>query len=286
MKMKRTLYICIAATAAAASLLGCRKEYVLFDGPSAIAFSDTSYVCPVQQSGEPFGIDIAATSSSAEDRTFVVEAVPGKSSAVFGHHYTIENQTVTIKAGERAAKVYVKGIYDSVSSEDEPYVTLRLVGVEDSQWEFNSQETKVYLKKICPFDIHDFTGKCTVMSSFLISYANVQERTAYAEIVEGEENTIVIKGMFEDGHDVKFRFDLSDILNPTMHMVDETVVGDTRTFMNYIWGNGQLLGSEVSGYDAELDVCEKYVTQYMLIRVDGVGTVGMFINIIEFGVEN
>lgn len=283
--MKRIIYTVSAVMAAAVSLIACKKEYTVFDGPSAIAFSDTSYVCPVQQDGEPFGIDIAATTASSQDRTFVVETVPGKSSAVFGHHYVIENQTVTIKAGERAAKVYIKGDYGSVESGEDPYVTLRLVGAEDSRWEFNSQETKVYLRKVCPFDINDFTGKCTVMSSFLISYANVQERSATVEKVEGEENTIVIKGMFEDGHDVKFRFDLSDVLNPTMHMVDETVVGDTRTFMNYIWGNGQLLGSELGGYPAELDICEKYVTQYMMIRVDGVGTVGLFINIIEFGVE-
>ena len=277
--MKRIIYMVPAILAAA--LTSCRTDYITFDGPSAVAFSDTAFVCPVQQGGEEFGIDIAATTADTHDRTFVVETVPGKSNAVYGHHYVIENQTVTIKAGERAAKVYIKGDYDSVESGEDTYVTLRLVGVEDEQWEFNSQETKVYLRKVCPFNIDDFTGKCTVMSSFLISYANVQTRTAEAEKIDDE--TIVIKGMFEDGHDVKFRFDLSDVLAPMMYMVDETVVGDTRTFMNYIWGNGQLLGSELSSYPSELDVCEKYVTQYMLIRVDGVGTVGLFINIIEFG---
>ena len=214
--MKRTIYIVSAVFAAALALSSCKTDYITFDGPSAVAFSDTTFVCPVQQSGEEFGIDIAATTASASDRTFVVEAIPGKSNAVFGKHYVIENQTVTIKAGERSAKVYIKGNYDSVESGTDTYVTLRLVGVEDEQWEFNSQETKVYLKKVCPFNIDDFTGKCTVMSSFLITYAQVQTRTAEVEKVDDE--TIVVKGMYEDGYDVKFRFDLSDVLEPKMYI--------------------------------------------------------------------
>lgn len=280
--MKRTIYIALAAIAATFALSSCKSEYIQFDGPSVVAFSDTSFVCPVQQSVEEFGVDIAATNACSYDRTFVVDAIPGKSTAVFGKHYSIDNQTVTIKAGERAAKVFIKGNYDSLEAgEDETYIGLKLIGVEDNQWEFNSQETKVYLRKVCPFNIDDFTGKCTVMSSFLLSFLKIQEREAVAEKIDDE--TIVIRGMFEDGYDVKYRFDLSDVLYPTMYMVEETVIGDSRTFMNYIHGNGQLLGSDVMGYTSELNLCEKYLNQYMMVRVDEVGTVGLFVNIIQFG---
>ena len=37
------------------------------------------------------------------------------------------------------------------------------------------------------------------------------------------------------------------------------------------------------GYTSELNLCEKYLNQYMMIRVDEVGTVGLFVNIIQFG---
>ena len=119
------------------------------------------------------------------------------------------------------------------------------------------------------------------MSSFLLSFLKIQEREAVAEKIDDE--TIVIRGMFEDGYDVKYRFDLSDVLYPTMYMVEESVIGDSRTFMNYIHGNGQLLGSDVMGYTSELNLCEKYLNQYMMVRVDEVGTVGLFVNIIQFG---
>ncbi len=278
--MKKILYISAMISAAMLSLVGCKTEYTTYDGPSAIAFADTASLCPVVQSGDAYGIDIAATAAADHDRTFAVEAVPSKSTAVYGKHFVIDDQTVTIKAGETATKVYVKGIYDNVDSSDDIYVTLRLVGEGNEDWPFNSTETKVYLTKICPFNIDDYTGWCRVSSSFLIAYANKESNLAKVEKVDDE--TIVIKGMFQEGYDVKFRFDVSDMLHPTMYMLDETPVGNTRTFMNYVYGNGLLLGGEMNGYSAELHLCDKYAEQYMKIRVDGVGTVGLYVNILEF----
>lgn len=278
--MRNLLYMTSVFAAAAFTLSACRTEYTTYDGPSAIAFADTASRCPVMQDGTSYGICIAATRPADHDRTFAVETVPSKSTAVYGRHFTIDDQTVTIKAGETAAKVYVKGVYDNVDSSDDTYVTLRLVGEGNDDWKFNSIETKVYLTKICPFSIDDYTGWCRVSSAFLIAYANAESRLADVEKIDDE--TIVIKDMFEDGYDVKFRFDVSDVMNPTMYMLDETPIGNTRTFMNYIYGNGQLLGGEVNGYNAELHLCDKYAEQYMKIRVDGVGTVGLYLNILEF----
>ena len=92
-------------SAAMLSLVGCKTEYTTYDGPSAIAFADTASLCPVVQSGDAYGIDIAATAVADHDRTFAVESVPSKSTAVYGQHFVIEDQTVTIKAGETATKV-------------------------------------------------------------------------------------------------------------------------------------------------------------------------------------
>ena len=126
--MRNLLYMTTVFAAAAFTLAGCRTEYTTYDGPSAIAFADTASRCPVMQDGTSYGICIAATRPADHDRTFAVETVPSKSTAVYGRHFTIDDQTVTIKAGETAAEVYVKGIYDNVDSSDDTYVTLRLVG--------------------------------------------------------------------------------------------------------------------------------------------------------------
>lgn len=81
-----------------------------YDGPNYILFSDTLTVLAVQNNEEVFDIPVAATEACSYDRTVAVEVIDKKSNAIEGKHYTIESNTITIKAGERAANVRIRGI--------------------------------------------------------------------------------------------------------------------------------------------------------------------------------
>ena len=97
-----------------------------YDGPNYILFSDTLTVLAVQNNEEVFDIPVAATEACSYDRTVAVEVIDKKSNAIEGKHYTIESNTITIKAGERAANVRIRGNYDAIAATDSLGLTLRL----------------------------------------------------------------------------------------------------------------------------------------------------------------
>ena len=70
-------------------------------------------------------IPVAATEACSYDRTVAVEVIDKKSNAIEGKHYTIESNTITIKAGERAANVRIRGNYDAIAATDSLGLTLR-----------------------------------------------------------------------------------------------------------------------------------------------------------------
>ena len=290
--MKRLFIASTVVILALSSLTGCGEEHLTYGGPSYVAFADTLSVYPVQQSGEAFGVDIAATQSFDHDRTFGVEVVLRGSNAVYGRHYMLESQSVTIPAGQRTAKVYIKGIYDNIEDTDSLGFTLRLVSPEDVKWDLYGLETKVRIQKSCPFDIHNFTGYCLVSSSFLSQYTLAQTRLATSEVVEGKANTIRIRALYFDGLDIEVRFDNTDLLNPTFRLVGKPQVADTRDAFNYIYGNGRILAEDAPGAPNVFNSCQNYAVQYLSLAIDGMsdeelalmGTnrVGTFINIIEW----
>ena len=69
-----------------------------YEGPNYILFSDTLTVLAVQNNEEVFDIPVAATEACSYDRTVAVEVIDQKSNAIEGKHYTIESNTITIKA--------------------------------------------------------------------------------------------------------------------------------------------------------------------------------------------
>ena len=114
------------------ALIGCDEERTTYTGPNYIMFSDTLYVLPVQDNVEYFDIPVSATRTSSKDRTLAVEVIDKKSNAIEGIHYTLESNTSTIKAGELATNVRVRGIYDNISVSDSLGLALRLVIEEEN----------------------------------------------------------------------------------------------------------------------------------------------------------
>lgn len=217
--------------AALISLVGCEQDRVVYGGPNYLMFSDTIYYCPVQETNEIFNVPVSATETADRDRTFAVEVIDKKSNAVEGKHYKILSNTVTIKAGERAANVEVEGLYENIGINDSLGFALRLIIPENDRWDMYGTETKVVLRKICPFDINDFTGHCKVTSSYFGEFMqDVDMRLITSEVVEGEENTIVLRGYYYDGYDIKIKFTRNKVLDPLIEMKQQLCASTGEAF--------------------------------------------------------
>ena len=287
--MKKLLIGCMAAVAALMAFSGCEQDKVLYSGPSYLMFSDTLYTYAVQETNEIFKVPVSTTAPADYDRTFGVEVIDKESNAIEGRHYKILSNTVTIKAGEMTTNVEVEGIYKNIGITDSLGFALRLIIPETEQWGMYKKEAKVVMQKVCPFDIKNFTGHCKVTSSYLSSDyypLNVDLRLVSSEVVEGKENTIVIRGLYFDGYDMEISFNREDVLEPLVEM-DEQICGSTGEAFNTIHGDGKLRLHQPAAYTSFYSTNENFVFQYVTMSVnnkDGsyYGTVGTFVNIIEW----
>ena len=225
-----------------------------YEGPNYILFSDTLTVLAVQNNEEVFDIPVAATEACSYDRTVAVEVIDKKSNAIEGKHYTIESNTITIKAGE---------------------------------WDLyeKSYEAKVILQKCCPFDINLFNGYAVLTSTYMQEFMpNVDNRLIKAIIDPEEENTIIMKDFFYDGYNVKIRFTTNDILNPLIEMDEQTFASTAEAFgTNY--GDGYLHLYQSSSGVSYYSTCEQFIFQYFTLYVPGMAgnnVVGTFASAIEW----
>ena len=266
--MKKILIGCMAVLAALASLTGCDQDRKVYSGRNYLMFSDTLYHYAVQENNERFEVPVSATRSAGYDRTFAVEVIDKGSNAIEGKHYRLLSNTVIIKAGEMTAGVEIEGVYGNIGITDSLGFALRLIIPESEQWDLYGTEAKVVLQKVCPFDINNFTGYCKVTSSYFANYLpNTTLRLITSELVEGEENTIVLHGLYYEGYDTKIKFDNRDVLEPGIEM-EEHVCGNTSQAFGTVYGDGKLVMSQPSGYPAYFNTCQKFVFQYTNLRVD------------------
>ena len=279
---------CLSAIAALIALASCSQDYTNYSGPSYIMFSDTLYQYAVQETNEVFNVPVSATEKADFDRTFAVEVVPKQSNAIEGRHYRILNNTVTIKAGEMVGNVQVQGIYENIDNTDSLGLTLKLVIPEKYNWtDLYKDYTHVVMQKSCPFDINNFSGWCVVTSTFYSQYLNnVKNRLIKTEVVEGEENTVLLKDVYYKGYDLKLKFNTKNPLEPKVEM-DDQIAGETGEAFGTIYGDGKLRISQPSIYTSYDRSCLKYVLQYVTMSVDkkdgsSFGTVGTFISMFEW----
>lgn len=284
--MKRKYTIIYALMALFLIMAGCKEEHTTYKGPNYIMFSDSLYVLPVQNNEEYFDIPVAATQACTYDRTIAVEIIDKESNAIEGLHYTLMENTVTIKAGERVANVRVRGLYDNIAVTDSLGFTLRLVTEKDTQWDMYGTDANIILRKTCPFNIYDFEGYIVLNSTYLYDYTVVDKRLIRAEVDTEEENTIIVKDYFYDGYDVKLKFTTKDPLNPLIEM-EEQVFGPTDEAFGTIYGDGKIRMLQPNGYTSYYSSCEGFVYQYMTLYVMNpdesiYGTVGTFINVLKW----
>jgi hypothetical protein len=225
-----------------------------------------------------------------KDLTLAVEVIEQESSAIEGVHYVIESNTVTLKAGELATSVRIRGIYENLAIDVEnlPEIKLRLISPEETHWSlYEGLETKVLLQKVCPFDINAFSGYAMVTSTFLYNYVGSYNRLIETSVdtTDAERKTIIMHDYLYDGYDVKVRFTTDDTLNPLIEMDDQPMATTGEAF-GTIYGDGMLHLYQPSSMVSYYSSCEKFILQYITIWVPGMeagaNTVGTFVNAVEW----
>ena len=286
---KKILISAIMSLVLLAGFTSCQEERVVYNGPQYIMFSDTLSVIGVEENGEYADIYISSTMPMAKDRTLAVEVIEQESSAIEGVHYTIESNSVVIKAGELATSVRIRGHYENLTVDEElPEIRLRLISPEETHWDLYENEgleTKVMLQKVCPFDINAFTGYAMITSTYLYNYVGGYNRLIKTEVDPSEKNTIIMRDFYYDGYDVKLRFTTDDPLNPLIEMDDQPLVTTGEAFGTK-YGDGMLHIYQPSNYVSYYSACEKFIYQYITLWVPGMAagtnTVGTFIQAIEW----
>ena len=286
--MKQILkYIAIAFMAAGLAS-SCHERYVTYSDAEYVMFADTMATYPVQQDVEWFSIPVVSTVTRDYDRTFGVEVVDKGNNAIENHHFRLQSNTITIKAGENRADVMVHGCYDNIGATDSLGFQLRLVMNDNLEMPLYGKDTKAVLMKSCPFDINDFTGYCMLTSMFLYQYSitGSYQRLIYTEKHPTEENTIICRNWLNDGYDVTIRFQTDDPMKPFVTMDEGQVASDEGSFFGQTHGDDKIQVRASQYYDSIYYPCGSYLYLWTEMYVENlgepVGTVGHFYNIMEW----
>ncbi|MEE0864037.1 MAG: DUF4984 domain-containing protein [Alistipes sp.] len=278
---KRQYIISLVALLAAILTLGCQSENNTYEGPNYILFSAESYTFGVIDNEEWLEVPISATRTANHDRYIGVEVVASKSSAIEDLHYTLESTTLCIPEGKLTTSLRIRGIADNISVGSNPTITLRLVLNEEDVWEEYGTECCVELQRCCKFDINNFEGYAVLTSTWCMQYMNTESRLVHTHS-ESENDVVVIEDMFYEDYDIRIKLEKEDRLNPLAGLDGEQVVGSTGEAFGTIYGDGKLLITEAMGTTSYYSMCEGFVLLYTTMYVDGVGTVGTYVNILEW----
>ena len=264
----------ILPIALAALSYGCRQERVTYSDAEYVMFADSISVNFVQRDAPAFSVPVASTVACPYDRTFGVEIMDGKSNAVEGLHYTLESNSVTIKAGERRADVVVRANYDALDAGDTLNIALKLVMPDAVRWDLYGDETNVKMLKSCPFTVEDFTGWCVVTSMFLYNYPGLNtsiQRLIYTERQNSEENAVILHNFLYDGYDVRLGFKTGNPAEPWVTLDDGQVLSDEQSVFGTMYGDNKILVSDSPYYHSLYNSCGRYLSLYLYVYVEDLG---------------
>ena len=286
MKRRNLFNKAMAGTLAALAAIGftaCDSDQISYDGPDYVMFADSLQSVAIQDDETYHDIPAVATNTCDHDRTYAVEIIDRESNAIEGLHYDLASNTVTIKAGERAGSVKIRGHYSDFEDTDSIGVTLRLIAPKDQIWDLYGDKAQVVLVKVCPFDINRFVGHAKLTSTFFAEYMQNTNIRLIETVRDPEvENGIILKDYFYDGYDIKVKFNTRKPLEPILEM-DEQVVGTTAdAFQGNVWGDDKLRVMQPASVISYYNMCQGFFLQYMTFYVKDIGTVGTYANIVEW----
>ena len=286
--MKQIIKYMTILFAAVSALSGCHERYITYADKEYVMFADTMATYPVQKDVEWFSIPVVSTVTMDYDRTFGIEIIDKGNNAIENVHYSLESNTVTIKAGENRADVRVHGYYDNIEATDSLGFELKLVMNSNLVMPMYGSSTKAVLMKSCPFDINNFTGYCVLTSMFLYNYSvtGAYQKLVYTEKHPTQENMIICRNWINDGYDVTMTFNADDPMLPLVTMDRDQVASDEGSFFGTAHGDNKILVTNSSYYDSVFYPCGNYLYIWTEMYVENlgetIGTVGHFYNIMEW----
>ena len=284
--MKQIFKYIVLSFMAVAALSSCEERYVKYEGDEYVMFADTMAIYPIMAEKEEFSIPVVSTVVKDYDRTFGVEVIDKASNAIERKHYTLESNTVTIKAGETRADVRVRGHFDNIGESESLGFTLQLVMNDKLVMPLYGNQTKAVLMKTGPFDINKFTGYCVLSSLFLQQYDPYgnYNRLIYTEQHPTLKNTIICRNWLKDGYDVTMTFNDSDPLRPLVTMAKKQVASDQGSFFGTIYGEwgDKLLVTSSNLAESIYYPLGGYLYIWTEFSVEEVGVVGHFYNVMQW----
>ena len=284
--MKNIIRHIVLAFVAVAALSSCHERYTTYEGKEYVMFSDTLTIYPIQADSETFSIPVVSTVVKNYDRTFGVEVIDKSSTAIERKHYTLESNTITIKAGETRADVSVRGHFDNIGESEQLGFTLELVMNDELVMPLYGKQTKAVMMKTGPFDINKFTGYCVLSSMFLQQYDpyGAYNRLVYTEKHPTMKNTIICRNWLSDGYDVTMTFNDSEALLPVVTMEEGQVASDQGSFFGTTYGEwgDKLLVTSSSLAQSIFYPLGGYLYIWTEFSVEEVGVVGHFYNVMEW----
>ena len=284
--MKQIIKYIVLSFVAMTVLNSCQERYVTYEGAEYVMFADTMAIYPIMAEKEEFSIPVVSTVAKDYDRTFGVEVIDKSSNAIERKHYSLESNTITIKAGETRADVRVRGHFDNIGEADSLGFTLQLVMKDELVMPLYGKQTKAVLMKTGPFDIKKFTGYCVLSSLFLQQYDPYgnYNRLIFTEEHPTLKNTIICRNWLKDGYDVTMTFNDSDPLLPIVTMAKNQVASDQGSFFGTIygeWGDKRLVTSSNLAQSIYYPL-GGYLYVWTEFSVEEVGVVGHFYNVMQW----
>ena len=283
--MKQIFKYIAMSFVAAMALNACQERYVTYDGAEYVMFADTLAVYPVMEGADQFSIPVVSTVTRDYDRTFGVEVLDKLSNAIERKHYSLESNTITIKAGETRTDVKVRGHYNNIGEADSLGFALQLVMNDELVMPLYGKQTKAVLMKTGKFDRSKFTGYCVLSSMFLQNYSLNGEynRLIFTEPHPTLKNTVICRNWIKDGYDVELTFNDEDPLMPIVTM-ERAVAGDKGSFFGTAYGQwGDKLYVRSSNLAQSIFYpLGGYLYIWTEISVDEYGIVGNFYNVMQW----
>ena len=284
--MKQIIKYIVLSFVAMIALNSCQERYVTYEGAEYVMFADTMAIYPIMAEKEEFSIPVVSTVAKDYDRTFGVEVIDKSSNAIERKHYSLESNTITIKAGETRADVRVRGHFDNIGESESVGFTLQLVMNDKLVMPLYGNQTKAVLMKTGPFDINKFTGYCVLSSLFLQQYDPYgnYNRLIYTEQHPTLKNTIICRNWLKDGYDVTMTFNDSDPLLPIVTMEKKQVASDQGSFFGTIYGEwgDKLLVTSSNLAESIYYPLGGYLYIWTEFSVEEVGVVGHFYNVMQW----
>ena len=283
--MKQIIKYIAMSFMAAMALNACQERYVQYEGAEYVMFADTLAVYPVMEGADQFSIPVVSTVTRDYDRTFGVEVLDKLSNAIERKHYSLESNTITIKAGETRADVKVRGHFENIGEADSLGFALQLVMKDELVMPLYGKQTKAVLMKTGKFDRSKFTGYCVLSSMFLQNYSQNGEynRLVFTEPHPTLKNTVICRNWIKDGYDVELTFNDDDPLMPIVTMA-RTVASDQGSFFGTAYGQwGDKLYVRSSNLAQSIFYpLGGYLYIWTELSVDEYGIVGNFYNVMQW----